>query len=87
MAFDLDALRDILVCPQSKAALVREGESLVSVDPESRLKYEIREGIPIMLVDEAVALTPEEWGEIMRRHGRDPVTGDLAADDANRSRG
>ena len=53
MSLDFDALRSILVCPKTHAALVTDGQSLVSVDPDTRLRYEIRDGIPIMLVDEA----------------------------------
>ncbi len=76
MAFNYDALKDILVCPQSKALLVLEGNRLISVDPETRLSYEIRDGIPIMLVDEAGEVPLEEWAAVMQKHGRDPKTGE-----------
>jgi uncharacterized protein YbaR (Trm112 family) len=75
MSLDFDALRDMLVCPKSHSKLVMDGQWLVSVDPECRLRYEIRDGIPIMLIDEAVELAPEEWSAIMQKHGRDPQTG------------
>lgn len=75
MSLDFDALRDMLVCPKSHSKLVMEDQRLVSVDPQCRLCYEIRDGIPIMLVDEAVELPPEEWSAIMQKHGRDPQTG------------
>lgn len=70
MPFDFTTLQDILVCPKSKAPLVQDGESLVSTDPDTRLRYEIRDGIPIMLIDEAHELPRDQWTEIMRRHGR-----------------
>lgn len=76
MTFNYDALKDILVCPQSKKPLVLEGSRLISVDPETRLNYEIRDGIPIMLVDEAGEMPLEEWADIMQKHGRDPQTGE-----------
>ena len=75
MAFDFSTLEDVLVCPKSKARLVLEGESLVSTDPETRLRYEIRDDIPIMLIDEAVELPRDQWQAIMQRHGRDPASG------------
>ncbi len=75
MPFQFDAVRDVLRCPKSRSELVQDGESLVSVDPACRLRYSIRDGIPIMLVDDATELSPFEWGTIMERHGRDPQSG------------
>jgi hypothetical protein len=76
MPFDLTQLTTILICPKSKSRLVIEEQSLISVDPDCRLKYEIRDGIPIMLVEEATQLSFADWGEIMKKHGRDPVSGE-----------
>lgn len=53
----LDAkLLEILVCPQCKGELEyrREEDELVCL--ACRLRYEVREGIPIMLIDEAKPL-------------------------------
>ncbi|MGE5202062.1 MAG: Trm112 family protein [Acidobacteriota bacterium] len=53
-------LLEILVCPLTKAALRydRERQELVSI--EAGLAYPIRDGIPIMLVDEARRLDEAE---------------------------
>ena len=53
-------LLEILVCPVTKGPLLydREKQELVSV--AARLAYPIRDGIPVMLEDEARRLTPEE---------------------------
>jgi uncharacterized protein len=53
-------LLEILVCPLTKATLRydRAAQELVSV--EAGLAYPIRDGIPIMLVDEARALDDSE---------------------------
>ncbi len=53
-------LLEILVCPLTKAPLSydRVAQELISV--EAGLAYPIRDGIPIMLVDEARALSEEE---------------------------
>lgn len=77
MPFDFESLKDVLVCPKSHSPLVMDGNALVSADPECRLRYDIRDDIPCMLVDEATELSPEEWADVMTRHHRDPVTGDL----------
>jgi len=46
-------LLEILVCPQSRGPLRydREKQELVSV--QARLAYPVREGVPILLIDEA----------------------------------
>jgi uncharacterized protein YbaR (Trm112 family) len=53
-------LLEILVCPLTKAPLVydRAAQELISV--EAGLAYPIRDGIPIMLVDEARPLGDDE---------------------------
>lgn len=79
MAFNFDALQNVLACPQTKAALVLDGQRLVSVDPGSRLSYPIRDDIPIMLVAEATELPLSEWSEIMQKNNRDPATGEAVA--------
>ncbi len=53
MTFKFKELEGLLVCPGSRTALVQEGDSLVCVDGACRLKFAIRDEIPIMLVDEA----------------------------------
>ena len=44
-------LLDILACPVCKAEVKLEGEKIVCVSCGRR--YPIREGIPVMLIDEA----------------------------------
>ena len=60
-------LLEILVCPVTKGPLVydREKQELISVS--ARLAYPIRDGIPVMLEDEARRLSPEE-ADAFRRH-------------------
>ncbi len=74
---NLQGLLEIIRCPKSKAPLVHEGDWLVSADPVCRLKYEIKQDIPVLIPEEAVELTVEEWQAIMAKHGRDPITGRL----------
>ena len=59
------SLLDIVRCPRTKATLVRDGDRLVSTDADTRLAYPIRDDIPIMLGDEAMELTAEEWESVM----------------------
>ncbi len=58
-------LLKILVCPKSKAPLVHEGDWLYSTDSETRLRYPIRDGIPIMLVEEAEPVDEQEFRRVV----------------------
>lgn len=53
-------LLDILVCPVSKAPLRYDREAEELVCTASGLAYPIRDGIPVMLEDEARVLSTEE---------------------------
>src|SRR5213080_2353880 len=53
-------LLEILVCPVTKGPLVYDRERQELVSKSARLAYPIRDGIPVMLEDEARKLTPEE---------------------------
>jgi uncharacterized protein YbaR (Trm112 family) len=63
-------LLDILCCPETKADLVLEGNTLVSVDKNTRRRYRIEDDIPVMLIDESEQVPMEEWKEIMKKHGK-----------------
>ncbi len=60
-------LLDILVCPVCKGPLHydRERQELVSI--ESALAYPVRDGIPVMLEDEARKLSEDELEAWRRR--------------------
>jgi len=53
-------LLDILVCPVTKGPLIYDKQNQELVSKSACLAYPIRDGIPIMLEDEARRLTPEE---------------------------
>jgi uncharacterized protein YbaR (Trm112 family) len=46
-------LLEILVCPLTKATLEYDAEKQELISRSARLAYPIRDGIPIMLVEEA----------------------------------
>jgi uncharacterized protein YbaR (Trm112 family) len=58
-------LLELLVCPKSKAPLIQQGDWLYSTDRETRLRYPIRDGIPIMLIDEAETVAPGEFERVV----------------------
>ena len=53
-------LLEILVCPVTKSALTYNAEAQELISKNARLAYPIRDGIPIMLPDEARQLTDDE---------------------------
>jgi uncharacterized protein YbaR (Trm112 family) len=61
-------LLNILCCPESKADLVLDGETLVSTDRKTRRRYRIEDDIPVMLIDESEQLSEVEWLSIMKKH-------------------
>jgi uncharacterized protein len=66
MALD-PALLAILACPEDKGPLYYLEDEDVLYNPRLRRVYEIREGIPVMLVDEAKTV---DDGEHARLQGR-----------------
>ena len=53
-------LLEILVCPLTKGPLRYDRNAQELISEEARLAYPIRDGIPIMLVDEARPLRDDE---------------------------
>jgi uncharacterized protein YbaR (Trm112 family) len=53
-------LLEILVCPLTKAPLRYDRAAQELISDEAGLAYPVRDGIPIMLVDEARQLRDEE---------------------------
>ena len=54
----------ILVCPEYKGELHYLESEQVLFNPRLRRTYEVRDGIPVMLVEEATSLTDEEFDRL-----------------------
>jgi uncharacterized protein YbaR (Trm112 family) len=54
-------LLEILVCPVTKGPLVYDKDRQELISKSARLAYPIRDGIPVMLEDEARKLEPSEY--------------------------
>jgi uncharacterized protein YbaR (Trm112 family) len=58
----LDAkLLEILVCPVTKGPLIHDRARQELISKSARLAYPIRDGIPVMLEEEARRLEPHEY--------------------------
>lgn len=53
-------LLDLLVCPVTKGPLIFDRDKQELISKSARLAYPIRDGIPVMLEDEARELSEEE---------------------------
>jgi uncharacterized protein YbaR (Trm112 family) len=53
-----EKLRAILVCPQDRGPLLLIGDEML-YNPRLRRGYRIDDGIPVLLIDEAVAVTDD----------------------------
>jgi uncharacterized protein len=53
-------LLEILVCPVTKGPLIYDKKANELISKSARLAYPIRDGIPVMLEDEARKLAPDE---------------------------
>jgi uncharacterized protein YbaR (Trm112 family) len=59
MALD-PKLLEILVCPLTKGPLTLSADKTELISYAARLAYPVRDGIPVMLVDEARTLADSE---------------------------
>ncbi|MBP8839524.1 MAG: Trm112 family protein [Giesbergeria sp.] len=53
-------LLELLVCPVTKGTLIFDREHQELISHSARLAYPVRDGIPVLLEDEARTLTDEE---------------------------
>ena len=54
-------LLELLVCPVTKGPLLYDRERQELISKTARLAYPIRDGIPVMLEEEARKLAPSEY--------------------------
>jgi uncharacterized protein YbaR (Trm112 family) len=55
-------LLELLVCPVTKGPLEYDREKQELISRSARLAYPVRDGIPVMMENEARTLTDEELG-------------------------
>ncbi len=54
-------LLELLVCPVTKGPLAYDREKQELISKSARLAYPVRDGIPVMLEEEARKLAPSEY--------------------------
>jgi uncharacterized protein len=64
-----ETLLSILVCPADRGPLLlvgKDGDELL-YNPRMRRAYRIEDGIPVLLVDEAIEVSDDEHAQLMAR--------------------
>jgi uncharacterized protein YbaR (Trm112 family) len=73
MALDPQLL-EILACPEDKGPLLYFEDEQVLYNPRLKRKYEIRDDIPVMLVDEAVSADATEHARLLAKAEAEGIT-------------
>ncbi|MDQ3641325.1 MAG: Trm112 family protein [Actinomycetota bacterium] len=66
MALD-PMLLEILACPEDKGPLVYFTDEDSLYNPRLRRRYAVRDGIPVMLIDEAETVSDDEHERLMAK--------------------
>jgi uncharacterized protein YbaR (Trm112 family) len=66
-------LLEILACPQDKGPLLYFADEDSLYNPRLRVRYAVRDGIPVMLVDEAEQVGDEEHRRLLAKAAADGV--------------
>ena len=60
-------LLEILACPKDKGNLIYFEDEELLYNPRLQMRYEVRQGIPVMLIDEAIIVTQIEHERLMAK--------------------
>jgi uncharacterized protein YbaR (Trm112 family) len=66
MALDPQLL-EILACPEDKGPLLYFEDEAILYNPRLQRSYEVRDGIPDMLIDEATAVSDEDHARLLAK--------------------
>ncbi len=72
-------LLEILACPEDKGPLLYFADEQVLYNPRLHRTYEVRDGIPVMLIDEATSVDDAEHERLVAKaqaEGIRPTFGD-----------
>lgn len=64
----------ILACPQDKGPLYFISDEEALYNPRLKRRYDVRDGIPVMLVDEATTVIDAEHDRIMAKVASQGIT-------------
>lgn len=60
-------LLEILACPKDKGNLIYFEDEEMLYNPRLQMRYEVRQGIPVMLIDEAIVVNQVEHERLVAK--------------------
>ena len=60
-------LLEILACPKDKGNLIYFEDEEMLYNPRLQMLYEVRQGIPVMLIDESIVVTQVEHERLLAK--------------------
>jgi uncharacterized protein YbaR (Trm112 family) len=72
-------LLDILACPEDKGPLLYFADEDALYNPRLHRRYHVRDGIPIMLIDEAEAVDEAEHDRLVAKAAADGIASTFEA--------
>jgi uncharacterized protein YbaR (Trm112 family) len=72
----------ILACPEDKGPLLYFADEDSLYNPRLKRRYEVRDGIPVMLVDEAVTVDDDEHQRLVDKAASDGIAPTFTAESA-----
>ncbi len=73
-------LLEILACPEDKGPLLYFADEQVLYNPRLQRTYAVRDGIPVMLIDEATAVDDAEADRLAAKAAADGVEPTFSVD-------
>lgn len=81
MALD-PKLLEILACPEDKGPLLYFADEQALYNPRLKRRYDVRDDIPVMLVDEATTVDDAEHRRLLAKAEADGIGPTFEVDDA-----
>ena len=81
MALD-PKLLEILACPEDKGPLLYFADEHALYNPRLKRRYDVRDDIPVMLIDEATAVDDAEHQRLLAKAEAEGIGPTFEADDA-----
>ncbi|MBN1868227.1 Trm112 family protein [Candidatus Sumerlaeota bacterium] len=65
-------LMEILACPACKSPVFESESSIFCTNEACRRRFDVADGIPVMLIDESAVLDRAEWERAMAKRPAEP---------------
>lgn len=67
-------LLEILACPEDKGPLLYFADEAILYNPRLQRRYEVRDGIPVMLIDESTVVDTAEHERLTKKAADESIS-------------